>query len=408
MLTPSWIVPLPPKPSQEPAEPSPHRRAARWIAEGLVAAAGLLLIAIAVFIINDDWVDRHFLPDFFKSRAVYHTREAVARIVLAGTGLAMLLVIRRAAGRLAARGTLKGFLQSGLPILLSLALSLVASEMVLRTTYWHVAAEAPLSPEPKLQPDTRLGWTFAPSRTSHGELAGRTVDYTFDAAGYRVRAPGETPDLARPTIVFAGESVIAGVGLTWQESIPAQVEAMTGVQSANIAVVGYATDQVLMRLTSELPRFQRPSAVVVLFTPMLLAKNLTDDRPHLRPDLSWAPGKTPLRLEAIAVHALPYHGRGQIDASVAMTSAALKAIVDQTHARGAQALIVTPQFGPEEPAARALRRRILDDTGLPYVFVPLDPAWRLRGDAHPDARGAKAIAAAIAARLRAPGAGGAP
>ena len=174
-------------------------------------------------------------------------------------------------------------------------------------------------------------------------------------------------------------------------------------QVANIAVVGYATDQVLMRLTSELPRFQRPSAVVVLVTPWLLAKNLTDDRPHLRPDLSWAPGKTPLRLEAIAVHALPYHSRREIDAGVAMTRAALTAIVAQARARGAVALIVTPQFGPEDPAARDLRRRILDEPGLPYVLVPLDPAWRLPGDAHPDARGAEAIAAAVAARLRAAG-----
>ena len=368
-----------------------------------MAAAGLALIAVAVFIINDDWVDRHFLPDFFKARAVYHTREDIARVALGGVGLALLLLIRPMAGRLASRATLKGLVQSGLPIALALALSLVASELVLRTTYWHVAAEAPISAEPKLRPDARLGWTLAPSRTGYGALGGRSVGYTFDAAGYRVGAPGETPNLARPTIVFAGESVIVGVGLTWRESIPAQVEAMTGTQVANIAVVGYATDQVLMRLTSELPRFQRPSAVVVLFTPMLLAKNLTDDRPHLRPDLSWAPGKTPLRLEAIAVHALPYHSRREIDAGVAMTRAALTAIVAQARARGAVALIVTPQFGPEDPAARDLRRRILDEPGLPYVLVPLDPAWRLPGDAHPDARGAKAIAAAVAARLRAAG-----
>jgi len=46
-----------------------------------------------------------------------------------------------------------------------------------------------------------------------------------------------------------------------------------------------------------------------------------------------------------------------------------------------------------------LRRRILDEAGLPYLRVRLDPAWHLPGDAHPDARAAQAIAAAVAARL---------
>src|SRR5207249_11185086 len=33
------------------------------------------------------------------------------------------------------------------------------------------------------------------------------------------------------------------------------------------------------------------------------------------------------------------------------------------------------QFTPEDPGERALRRRILDETGLPYVLVELDPNW---------------------------------
>jgi hypothetical protein len=35
-----------------------------------------------------------------------------------------------------------------------------------------------------------------------------------------------------------------------------------------------------------------------------------------------------------------------------------------------------------------------------YLQVPLDPAWHLKGDLHPDPRAARAIALAIAARLR--------
>jgi len=47
-----------------------------------------------------------------------------------------------------------------------------------------------------------------------------------------------------------------------------------------------------------------------------------------------------------------------------------------------------------------LRRRILDESGIAYVRVQLDPSWHLKGDLHPDPRAAHAIAMAIAARLR--------
>jgi len=63
-----------------------------------------------------------------------------------------------------------------------------------------------------------------------------------------------------------------------------------------------------------------------------------------------------------------------------------------------------PQFGEATAVEEALQYRILDEAGLPYVRVRLDPTWHLPGDAHPDARGAQAIAAAVVARLRLNGA----
>ena len=63
-------------------------------------------------------------------------------------------------------------------------------------------------------------------------------------------------------------------------------------------------------------------------------------------------------------------------------------------------LILVPQFGPEDEAEQALRRRIFDGTDLPYLLVEIDAAWRLPWDRHPNARAAHAIAAAVAARLR--------
>jgi hypothetical protein len=59
-----------------------------------------------------------------------------------------------------------------------------------------------------------------------------------------------------------------------------------------------------------------------------------------------------------------------------------------------------PQFGDASPVEEALRHRVLDEPGLPYIRVKVDPTWRLPGDAHPDARAARAVAAAVIARLR--------
>ena len=65
---------------------------------------------------------------------------------------------------------------------------------------------------------------------------------------------------------------------------------------------------------------------------------------------------------------------------------ARQATVELTRARRATPLIVVPQFGPEEQAERVLRRRILDETGLAYVWVEIDAAWRPPWDRHPNPR----------------------
>ena len=77
----------------------------------------------------------------------------------------------------------------------------------------------------------------------------------------------------------------------------------------------------------------------------------------------------------------------------------LRATVELARARGATPLIVVPHFGPEEQAERTLRRRILDETGLPYVWIEIDAAWRLPWDRHPNPYAAHVIATRIAARL---------
>ena len=81
---------------------------------------------------------------------------------------------------------------------------------------------------------------------------------------------------------------MVGEGLTWDESIAAQIGAALGIQSANIAVHGYSTDQAYLRLENELPRFRRPIAVVSLFMTGLFCRTLITTARISTPDLCGA------------------------------------------------------------------------------------------------------------------------
>jgi hypothetical protein len=284
--------------------------------------------------------------------------------------------------------------------MLAILLALGTSELVLRRTYKRAVEEVAPDEVPYRHPDPWLGWTFVPLRTGKDRIGGREVEYAFDSSGYRVRHANESVNPDLPTILFTGESVMVGHGLNWEESIPAQVEAFLGTQAANIAVNGFANDQAFLRLKEELPRFRQPVAVVSLFMSTLFDRNLDEDRPHLGPGLVWLPPEPPWRLVAVARLAVPYRSEQAIEREIGVTREVLHATADLARARGAVPLILVPQFTPEEPPELMLRRLILDEAGLSYVRVELDPGWRVPGDRHPDARAARAMATAIAAQLQ--------
>jgi hypothetical protein len=97
---------------------------------------------------------------------------------------------------------------------------------------------------------------------------------------------------------------------------------------------------------------------------------------------------------------VPYRSDDTIDHGVAMTREILRGTIALAQSRGAQAIVIVPQFGPDSEPERMLRRRVLDEGGVPYVLVPIDAEWRLAWDRHPDARAAHAMAAAVAAQLQ--------
>ena len=263
-----------------------------------------LALAVSAVLANQRWLDRHFLPSWFLPHRWYVLIESSVRVTIAAAGV--VARAHRAGARRRARSRQRpGACSSSRSCAAVLAFG--AGELVLRRVHLRAAEWLVPDEEPRRRVDARLGWTFVPARTGHSTIGSRVVDYAFDPAGYRVRRVDEPVDPDRPTIVFVGESVMFGEGLTWEESVPAQVGAMTGIQSANLAVHGFSTDQAYLRLETELPRFRRPVAVVSLFMTALFGRNLDDDRPHLGAGPGLAAGATARadRLAGQAARAVP-------------------------------------------------------------------------------------------------------
>jgi hypothetical protein len=367
---------------------------ARVIAETTVASFGIALLSCAL-IANRGFLDRHFVPSFFLPRHWYVVLQTSGRLAMAILGTWLILVARGRAGRFAARTPAGVF-----HVIIAVVLALGASELLLSRVHLRPAEWLSAEDEPHRQPDPRLGWTWVPERTGHKSIGGHVIDYSIDPAGYRVSRLDEPVDPERPTILFAGESVMFGEGLTYEESIPAQVGAMLGVQTANLAVHGYGNDQAYMRLQAELPHFRRPVAVVSLFMAALFGRNLDQDRPHLGPGLVWLPAEQRSRLSSLAKLIVPYRADKTVERGVTVTREVLRATNELAKAHGATPLLVVLQFGHEEQPEQLLRRRILDNPDTPYVLVDVDSSWRLPWDRHPNARAARAIATAIVSELR--------
>lgn len=319
--------------------------------------------------------------------------ETTVRSIVVLVGVALAVTRRRIADAIARTAIM------ALLVVVAGGLGLAASEVALRWIHLRPTEWLRQEEEPRRQPDDRLGWVLRPARTGRSSIGGRVIEYAIDSAGCRVRRVEEAVDPERPTLLFAGESVMFGEGLTWDETIPAQVGAMLGLPVANIAVHGYSNDQAYLRVERELPRFRRPAAVVSLFMTELFGRNLDDDRPHLGPGLAWLPAVPASRIASLAALLVPYRRDATIDHGIEMTREVLHATVDLARRRGATPLVVVPQFGAEDQASQAHRRKILDER-VPYVQVTVDAGWRLPWDRHPNARAAHAIATAVAARLR--------
>ena len=232
------------------------------------------------------------------------------------------------------------------------------------------------------------------------ELSGRRISYAIDAAGDRAGSPDEVPDPARPTILFAGESIAFGWGLHHEETFPFRVGRDLGIQAVNLAVVGYGNDQAHLRVLDALERYRRPVAVVTLFVPSQIRRNVDIWRPRLAlgPDgaLEIVPASAGLRIAKL-LQVLPYHG----DDALRVTAAILRATAEAARARGAVPLFVVTNHGAaclhDDGEEAWIVEELFVRQGLPFVRVDLEPQDLLPGllERHPGPGGARKIAAAV-------------
>lgn len=364
--------------------------------QGLVILAAVALLTVAA-LIGPAWMEHHFLPEFFHPRPIQLHNLAIVRVSCVAVGLVLLWPVSPWLGRLAARKPPGQLVRDVAPMLVAIVLALAVSEGLLHLLPWYSDHQATRQHEPLRRRDPVLGWTHVENHSGRSVLGGRLIDYAFDAGGHRVRAAGEAVDYAAPTLLFAGESIMSGHGLTYDESIPARVGARLGIQPANLAVGGYATDQTYLRLKADWPRYRQPRALVILFMPSLFHRDMNTDRPHLTRGLVWHPQSTAPRLFQLAHRVVPYRSDADIADGVATTRQALFAMVGMARAKGAVPLVLVPQLTPQTAEERVIAARVL--TGLPVLQVDVDPTWRLPNNRHPDARGAAKIANAVAVYL---------
>jgi hypothetical protein len=300
--------------------------------------------------------------------------------------------------------TLMGRAVASARVALALALGLGVSEVALRALGMPKKHDFRGSCDNEMgQPDSRTGWVWRGPYARTVNQGGRPIDFAFDEQHDRVRAPGVEEDPQRPTVLLAGESIMAGHGLTWDESLPGLLGAALGVQVVTLGVDGYGSDQAFVRLFDALPRFEHVVAVVTLFFPALVDRVGWVDRPRLAFDGDQPVVSPPqpgfwrdLRVVRVATELLPCRD----EVTVERTGEILRQTARLARARGARPLFVTPRLGQERSRDdAALIDALLVRQGLEVV----DPDWEyetLPGDNHPNAAATRRMAEALVAALR--------
>lgn len=362
------------------------------------AAHALVIVVAALLVVwawraDLTWFERHVYPGYCAVSRAHAVWPTVLRIAALLVAAALLLFVRPLLAGWAERS-------SAIDLALvaaAIAGALVVSELLLRR---HPIGDAtPLTRKdmPEAIADPRVGWRFVPFQAVTFPIGGRRVEYAIDRDGDRARARDARIDPARPTVVVAGESIAFGESLPWDDTFAARLGAELGVQVVDVGVPAYGSDQAFLRAVEALARLRRPVALVTVFVPQLVRRNGLTSRPHLALAdglLVPAPAEQPFALTRLWRDE-PYHGDRALD----LTRAVIAATVRRAREHGAAPLFVVTNVGPACEADAWLLRTLFAE--VPHVRVTLGRGETIGGgDLHPNAFGARKLAAAAAAALR--------
>jgi hypothetical protein len=325
----------------------------------------------------------------------------------AGVAVGILFVLAAwPVARLVARMTRPAFVSLSTRCALATALALVACEGILRA--FHPVTPPVRTNLPTADPDEKLAWRYRANTAKITEFAvdGLTIEYDVDVDGDRARSTTEVPDRDAPTILFAGESITAGISVRWEDTYAAIVARRLGTQGVNLGVHAYGVDQVYLRTLEALDTFRHAVALVTLFVPDELERSVVLDRVHLtlgeggslvveRSPRWWREST----LRSLFLQATHF----QNGAEIALARTLLQMTAARARERGVVPLFVMTNFGlpclPDAAGEPAIEHALFDDLGAAHLRVDLDPRWRLEEDPHPDARGHGKLADAISGAL---------
>lgn len=273
--------------------------------------------------------------------------------------------------------------------------------------------------------DSELGWSYIPNQSSTQKFGTeqRKIAIHFDEIGSRVPGPEKQLNSVTPSIIFFGDSITMGHGLTYEESFVGQVNSALGsqFQIINLGVQAYGTDQSLLMMKRYLKKFNT-KAVVYAFNYSHVRRNAYNDRrylfPHLRflgtkPLFALKPnGKLFLKEKPIQYAQLTYsrvwaYARllwikwGPLP-SLNLTRSIVNEMNNYVEANGAKFLLIlwhqtylVPTYGGAPFKGMNLN---MIDTGV--NSPPGWHEWTIPGDGHPNARSHLHVAGLVIERIK--------
>ncbi len=343
------------------------------------------------------------------------------RVLLAGSAI-LLWINRSAVVRAASQVNPADYVRVPLLVMVSTAFALGGAEVGLRLAQFPFTGSW-VPPETVIARfDPELGWSYIPALTTTQTIAGRTVPLYFDDSGIRVGEPHHVWRRGAPSILFIGDSFTFGHGVSYDETFAARVEGLLGdhVQTVDLGVQAYGTDQALLSLERYIGRFDT-RFVVYTYIPDHVRRNDNYDRRLFFRSGRW-PGSKPLfgvrdngtvfeRKRPVPIEKLGNFHLLQI-AQLAwvrwgprpdrrLTTALIRELRRYCDERHVRLLVVdwTWNTGPGDPG-------IFKGTGAEVLDVgigaPKDWAtWRIPGDGHPSPAAHARVATLIARRIEA-------